>query len=140
MALRDDDAFAGGQSVGFHDDGQTLSPDERGIEGVAREPAVGCRWNAMTGQELFAERFGSLEPCAGLAWPETPQTRCRKLIDDAEHQRCFRSNHGEVDAFAPGKGQQTLDIVCRDGDVTAAGLKRRPGITGRNQHFADSGG
>jgi hypothetical protein len=58
-----------------------------------------------------------------------------ELVDDTGHQRTFRSNQRECDAFGFDQVEQRIEIGRLDVDVATLGLARGAGVARRNQHF-----
>ena len=51
----------------------------------------------MTREEIFGEGFGAFQLRGPLRWAEDCQARRAERVNDANHQRRFRADDGQVD-------------------------------------------
>ena len=120
----DDDAFAGGESVGLDDDGDGEEAElfadvvERGADGV-----VGGG-NVVALHEVFGEGLAGLELAAAWVGPKTRKPRLLELVDEAEGERQFGADDGEVGLLAFGDAR-AVRRGFRPIDGDAAGEARR---------------
>ena len=109
-SLRDNDALAEGQSVGFHDERMAgrRAMGERGL-GIG-EGCGACRGNPVPDHEVLGERLRGLEPCGRGGGAEDTQTLGAEEIDDPHGQRIIGADHGQIDRLGLGQGDQSGQI------------------------------
>ena len=90
--------------------------------------------HAGVGHDLFGEGLAALEPRGLGRRAEHEQAVFGEQVGDARHERRLGADHGQVDAFAPGKRQQSLEIGAVD--VDRVGLLGDAGVAGRAEHPA----
>ena len=87
----------------------------------------------MPGQEILGEDLAPFEHRPLAVRPEDAQPLFPEHVDNAQSERLFRADHGQVDALGPGEGEQAGDIV--GGDVDTGGHGADAGIAGRTEEF-----
>ena len=93
------------------------------------EAAVGGGRDARFGAELLGEGLGPFETRRLLLGAEGLDAGVGKIVDEAGHQRCFRSDHHEIHAFSLAKGDDGRMVGGVDSyDVGDLGNSR---VTGR---------
>ncbi len=127
--LRDDDALAGGETVGLDDarDAGALEIGDR-LVGI-REPAVGGGRDAVAVADALGEGLRALELGGQAARPEGADARRLEIVDEARHERPLRPDHHEIDAVLPAERDDRRVVV--DVEVDAAGDLRDAGIARR---------
>ncbi len=75
------------------------------------EDLVEGGWYLVFLHQVFGKSLARLDDRRTAAGTEDRQPLFLEAIDDAERQRQFRADHGEVDGFAPGEGQQAVEVV-----------------------------
>ena len=94
--LGDDDAFAGGQSVGFDDDAAARPLVQRLVRAFERMHDGRARGrNAVPFHEAFGEDLARLEPSAGTVRAEDREAGLAQAIADARGDRDFRADHDQ---------------------------------------------
>ena len=130
--LRDDHAFACGQSVGFHNDrGAALAHIVMRRRRIGESAVLGSG-NAMARHEGLGEILGGFELGRGPCGSEDLESATAKQIDDAFRQGRFGAHHGKGDRFALGKGRQHFDISDRK--ILQAALACGATVTRRHEH------
>ncbi len=136
----DHHALAGGQAARLDHQRRALAAQPRGIEAVAREGRGARRRNAMPSQEFLGKGLGALEPRGRLTGSEALESPCGECVDDTCHQRCLRSDDGEVDPLGGSQLHEPRDILRRDVQVAYPGFGRGAGVAGSHQHGRDARG
>ena len=128
-----DDAFAGGEAVGFHDDRRVVAILEigRGAAHVAEDSVLG-RGDIGVAKQVFAEDFACFQFRGGLRWPEGAEARFLESVDKASAERRFGADDREADFVALRKIEQAFDVGRWDIDVL--GIGRGAGVTRRHEH------
>ncbi|MNR37555.1 hypothetical protein D3C85_1555860 [compost metagenome] len=83
----------------------------------------------MTREEIFSERFRAFQLRSALGGAKDFQTRGAECINNANHQRCFWTDDGEIDFLALRKIQQRRNIGYTDSHILQSGLQCRTGVT-----------
>ena len=131
-------AFAGGEAARLDHDRAALRAHPGRIKGVAGEGGVGGGRDAVPAQEFFGEGLGALELCCGTAWPKAAQTGCLESVHHPQHQRRFRTDDRETDAFAARELDQAGDVLGGNRHIAHPRLGGGAGVAGRDQHFGDA--
>ena len=71
----------------------------------------------MTCEEIFGEGFRTFQLCSPFRWAEDLQASSPEGVNDANHQRRFRTHDGQIDFLLLSKAQQGRDIGHADSDV-----------------------
>ena len=132
---RHDHALAGGQAIGLHDDGRAFLPDvsERGIDlGVHGIERGG---DAVAFEELLGVGLAAFQLRGRGGRAEDAMSGGAEAVDHARHQRHFRADHGQRDAFAFDQREQAVDVGGFDCGIATAGFGRGAGIARRDNHF-----
>lgn len=108
--LADDDAFAGGQSRGFDDEGVGVGFEvgERGVD--VGEALVSGGFDAVFLHEGFGVAFAAFEGGGALVGAEDGESFFFKEIDDAVNEGLFGPDDGEVDVVAARKFAEAADV------------------------------
>ncbi len=130
---RDDNAFTGSQTVGFNNDRRAFFTEvsQGGLN--LGEVLVFRRRDVMTREEIFGEGFRSFQLCGTPRWAEDFQTRGTERVNNANHQRSFGADDGEIDFLVLCKAQQRGNIRHADGDVLQSRFQCRTRITRRDE-------
>ncbi|MCY1462307.1 hypothetical protein D9M71_800690 [compost metagenome] len=94
----------------------------------------------MPGQEVLGVGLAALQLGGRSGGPEDAVASSAEPVDHASHQRHFRADHGQLDAFGLHQRQQPVQVGDLDRHVAAAGLGGGARIARRNQHLGDTGG
>src|SRR6056297_1801800 len=137
-----DDAFAGGQAVGFDHHGDFVGrfavavfDVTRRVTGVTKGSVV-CGRDVGRVQQVFAKHLAALQLRGGFGRSEHPQAFGLHRIDDAHHQGSFRADDDQVDLFAFAKTDQAVDVGRGDRDVD--GVASRPRVARRHENGFDT--
>src|SRR2546421_1069916 len=117
---------------------RALAAQPRAIEAVAREGRGAGRRNAMASQEFLGKGLGALEPRSRLARSEALQSARGECVDRACHQRCLRSDDGELDLLGGCQLHEPRDVLRRDVHVADLGFRRGARVAGSHQHARDA--
>ena len=137
VGIADDDAFAGGETGGFDDDGDGKAREffahffEGGAKGV-----VG-RWDDVALHELFGEGFAGLELRRGLRGAEDAVAAFSELVDDADGEREFGTDDGEGGLLDSDDVDHLVEVAGIDGD--AAGELGDAAVARGAENFSDLG-
>ncbi len=134
---RDDNAFAGGQAVGFDHDRRALALDVGVGLGRIGERLEPRGRDVVALEELLGEILGAFELRGGLRRPEDTHSARLEQIDDAGSQRRFGSDHGQIDLLTCGKSGERARIGDRH--VHHVALARGTGVAGCDEHLLDVG-
>src|SRR5471032_3351496 len=134
---RHDHAFTGGQAVGLDDDRCTFFTQVRQGRLDLGEVLVVGRRDLVAGQKIFGEGFRAFQlGCAGSR-TEAVQATAAEQVDDASHQRHFRTDDGQGHILL-GEISQLLKGQHVDGDVFALGFNGGAGVAGGDEYFLDA--
>lgn len=142
----DDDAFAGGEAVGFDDDRNRARAKvgERG--GDFGEEGGGSGGNFVLQQDLLRENLGGFEASAVGFGTVNGDAGCEEFVGEAEGERDFGADDDEVDFLALGEGDEAGDVVGGDGeagdvlgDAGVAGSGDDAGLRGGGEESFDEG-
>ena len=89
----------------------------------------------MPREEILRVRLRALEPRSSWPGPNAAQPRFRKRVDDAEHERTFRTDDRQVDRLRGGESHEPGDVFGCDLDVARLRLERGARIAGRDEHL-----
>ena len=133
----DDDAFSGGETVGFDDEIRFLTRADVivGFGGAFKGLASRSRHEGAI-EDFLAEDFAPFHLSGLLARAKSAQPFRFEGVDKTGGQRGFRSDDGESNTVFFGKLNESREIFFRDRDVL--GVDRRSGVTGRNINFIDA--
>ncbi len=125
----DNHALAGGQAVGLDDDRRAFLTQvrQRGLD--FGEVLVFRRRDVMTREEIFGEGFGAFKLRRAFRWAEDFQPCGTERIDNANYQRRFRANDGQVNLLALRKAQQRRNIGDADSHVLQRRFQRGARVT-----------
>src|ERR1041384_271282 len=128
--LRDDDAFAPGQSIGFDNHRCAMLADVLLCSlRVVENFCLGGR-NVVPQEELFRENLAAFEPGSGTVRSKDAQAPGAKPVGDAGAQWSFRADDGQIELVLCGKR-----FI---GDGHALGQLGNTGIAGRAEQFCDA--
>jgi len=117
LGAAQDDALAGGESVGLDDDRRPVDADEfLGGDRLVEAPEDAGRDVVFLAQVLH-ETLGAFEARRGGRRPERLDPAYLKAVDDAGDQRAFRPDDDEVDFFPDREGDDRFDVLGRDGNA-----------------------
>jgi hypothetical protein len=108
---RNDNTLARSKPIGLHNDVSTELVDGGiglGHTACNRKPRGG---NAILGEELFAERFRTLELRPGRARPKRQNSTRSQFVGNPCNQRRLWPNDHEVHSLAPRQLDQSRVIV-----------------------------
>ena len=120
MGVADDDAFAGGEAVGFDDDGDGEAGElladfvERGAEGV------GGGGDVVALHELFGEGLAGLEARGVLGGAEDAEVVRCELVDDAEGEGELGADDGEGGLLEDDDVDHGLEVLTSTGTQRAS--------------------
>ena len=115
--MADENAFAEGETVGFH--GATAIEFVSKIfggGGVVERASFGRR-DAIFLHEILGENFGGFELGGFFVWAPNAQAARLKKINDAEGQRVVGADDGEVGFMFVGEFEERREIFGADRDV-----------------------
>ena len=136
--LRDDDAFAGGEAVGFDDDGRAaLAQIIKGGRHVGEDARGGSGYFIFQ-QELLRENFRRLKPRAVGLGAVGGNAGRQQLIHEAERERDLGADDNEFDFLALGERDEPGDVIDRDGK--ARDVLRDARVARRADHARQHGG
>ena len=142
----DDDAFAGGEAVGFDHDGNCARAQVGEGRGDFAEKGGGRGGDAVLQEELFRENLGGFEARAVGFGAVDGKADFVQAVGEAEGERDFGADDDELDFFALREGDEAGDVVGGDGDAGGfegdAGVARGAedaGCGGRGEEGADEG-
>src|SRR6185369_13138336 len=136
FGLGDDDAFAGGESVGFNHQRRT-EMIESGVKlGDIRDLRVVRGRNAMALHKSFGEALTGFQLSGSLRGTEYGPTATSEFVDDAEHERQFGSDDGKVWLDLVGERDDGIHALDIHGD--ASGFVRHASVTRRAENLCDS--
>ena len=115
--LGDDDAFSGGEAIGFDDDGGAGFIDEFGGGGDVGEAAIGGGWDIIFGAKVFHEAFGAFELGGSFGTAEGRDVGCDELVGEAEDEWRFGADDDEVDLVFGGESGEGVCVFCADVDA-----------------------
>ena len=134
--LGNDHALAGGQAVGFDDDGR-MEKAERVLHFLRLVAHGEMRGrNVVALHEQLGEALARFQARGGLGWSEDAQTAAGEFIHHAESQRQFGADDGEIGMKAIGEFDDGVEIL--DVQRQALGFLRDAAVAGRAAHFADA--
>jgi hypothetical protein len=138
MGVADDDAFSGGEAIGFDDYGDAVAAELVAdfVEGGA--DGVGGGGYFVEPHEFFGEGFAGLEFCGVLGGAEDAVAALLELVDDAEGERQLGAHDGEGGAFTLYGGEELGDVADIDGH--AAGESCDASVAGGTDDFGDARG
>ena len=99
----DEDALAGGETVGFDDAGST------------HRSQLGRSRNARRFHDLLGERLRPLDAGGLGAGAEDGDPRAAQVVRDSRDERGLGADHDEVDLVFPAEPEQALDVVHPNG-------------------------
>ena len=102
----DDDALAGGQTVGLDHERRADRADVGARRAGVGEGARGGGRDAVAAHQLLGEDLAALELGGGAAGAEDPQPVRLEEVDDAGGQRRLGADDGQVDRALAGEGEQ----------------------------------
>ena len=106
---RDDDALAGGETIGLDHDRRALRADI-GLGGIRiAEALIGRGRNVVGLAEILGEALGAFEPGGGLARPERLDAGGSEIVDDARRR-----------AARPGRPRRNRPCWSWQNAITAA--------------------
>jgi tRNA uridine 5-carboxymethylaminomethyl modification enzyme len=103
--LRDDDAFAGRQTVGFENDGIAETVEYRCGVGRVFNGLVLCRGDSAVSQKVLGEDLAAFQSCSIARGPDNPEAALAKLIHNACDEWRFRPDDGQVGLHGFGGGE-----------------------------------
>ncbi|MEY2598873.1 MAG: hypothetical protein RLZZ142_1132 [Verrucomicrobiota bacterium] len=128
MGLGDEHAFAEGESVGLHHNGEGHGLNEGGGLGAVGEAGGTGGGDAVPEHEILGKYLGGFELGGGLRGTENAESRSLELIHDSGGESVVRADDGEVDLFLQGEGDERRDILDFEGnalgDLLDAGVAR----------------
>ncbi len=131
-------AFAGGEAVGFDDDGDVVAVfQKRHGRLCALKNAEFGRGNIGVPEQVLRKDFAGLQFGGRLGRAERPLASGLQRIHDAGGEGRFGADDGEADLILLCELDETGDVGRRDVDIF--GLDGRAGITGGNKHAAGGG-
>ncbi len=125
-----DDALAGGEAVGLHDDGGALLADPGAGGGGVPKTRPGGSGDAGRVADFLGEAFGRLEPGGRLARAEDEEAGFAQAVRDAGGEGRLGADDDEVDGVLLGEGDERRAV--QDVDVGAFGDHRDTGVAGRH--------
>src|SRR5262249_18643338 len=134
---RDDDAFAGCETVRLHDhrEPQLATRDERMRRGGVIAHAIARRGNSMPRHERLREHLARLELCCRATWAEDAKAvRCEE-IDDAAIERQLGTDDSEIDPLMSREREECLYVGRAD--IDHARKLRDAGVARRTHDLAD---
>ena len=130
--LGDDDTFAGGEPVGFDDDGDCARAEIGEGGGDFAEKRGGGGRDAVLEQNLFRENFGSFEASAVGCGAVDGDAGLDEAVGEAEGEGDFGADDDEFDFLALSEGDEAGDIIGGDGD--AGRFEGDTGVAGGAEH------
>ena len=134
--LAEDDAFAGGEAVGFDDDGRMEEGDGFFELAGVRTDRVFGGGDLMALHELLSEGLAGLEARGGLGGAEDAEAAGLEGVDDAEGERQLGADDGEAGGFGCDEADHVVESFEVDGD--AAGDLSDAAVAGRADNFRDT--
>jgi len=115
----EEDPLARGQAVRLDRKGAPPRAHESlGLLRVAEDPE-GRRGDARLPHELLGEGLARLDPGGGFLRAEDAESLRLQPVGQAERQGGLGAHHHEAGPLAPGEGEETPDVLGRDGFVSA---------------------
>ena len=121
---RHDNAFPGGQAVGFDNDRRAFLAQVSQRRFDFGEVLVLRRRDLMARKKIFGEGFRAFQLRGAFGWAEDFQTGGAESVNHTNHQRRFRTNDGQINLLVLGKAQQRRNIRYADGHVLQRGFQR----------------
>ena len=139
-ALRQHHALARRQPIGLDHQRCTHLADE-GFGGIGiGEALVAGRGDGMPGQEILGKGLGTFQLRRRLPGSKAGQARRREQIADAQNQRHFRADDGQIDMMRLGKPEQVRRIIGGDRYIGHLGFQGGARIARRDVDIADPAG
>src|SRR6185437_4251362 len=125
----DDDAFAGGETVGLDNEGIIAGFDvAAGVFGMIEDAELGG-WHIGMTHDALGENLARFELRRLARRPKNTQTGFLEVIDDATRQRFLRPHHGQRNLLFADERDELIELDGLDGHIHAvlggAGVARR---------------
>jgi hypothetical protein len=127
--VRDHDAFAGRQSIGFDDDGISAPAQHSFSFGGGRHGIERRCWNLVLREEPLGEHLAALEPRVPHRWANDSFPGGPESIHEPPDQQRFRADDGQIDIPLDGESHESRYCVVPNAD--AFGFLSDPGIPRR---------
>ena len=128
----DDHAFAGGEAIGFHDDGSGAGAEiGDGAVGVV-EKGRGGGWDRVLQQDVLGEDLRGLKPGAIGLGAVGGNAGFDQLVHQAERQRHLGADDDEFNFLFLREGDEAGDVV--HGHRKARHVLRNAGVAWRADH------
>ena len=137
LGLRHDHPLARRESISLDHDRCPLRTDVRRSRLDLRERLIGSRGNMVPGHEILTEGFRTLKLRGGLRRAKTGKPGGAEGIHHPQHQRRFRADNRQADAFTLGKADEGIHIIGSNFNIPQTRLQRRAGIAGRDKNGLD---